>query len=192
MDAINGFWFTYVILPVLIILARIIDQALGTIKIVFISKGNIKLSPILGFFEVLIWLIAISRIFDNLDNPITYVAYALGYALGSLIGLKIEQRLAIGVQLIRIITRKNPNELIGALRLEGYNITTIKAEGSTGEVGILYSVVNRKNISEFVSIIKETNPNAFYTIEDIRYVSQSINDMRKIDPNKKRSYSIRK
>jgi uncharacterized protein YebE (UPF0316 family) len=168
--------YTYLLLPLLIVIARITDVSIGTIKIIFISKGHKKIAPFLGFFEVMIWLLAAAKVFQNLDNWLCYLAYGIGFALGSYIGIRIEERLALGVQLIRIITRKDPSDLISVLRKKGFGVTAIKAEGSQGEVGVIYSVINRKNINDFVNIIKNYNPNAFYTIEDIRFVSQEINN----------------
>lgn len=174
MDFMDSNLYTYLVLPLLIVVARIIDVSLGTLKIMFISRGNRTLAPILGFFEMIIWLLAVTRIFANLDNWLCYIAYAVGFSLGSYIGIKIEEKLAIGVELIRIITRKDASQLILELRKKGYGVTAIQAEGSQGEVGILYSVINRRNLPDFVSAIKEFNPNAFYTIEDIRFVSQHV------------------
>jgi uncharacterized protein YebE (UPF0316 family) len=168
--AING--YTYLVLPLLIILARIIDVSIGTIKIILIARGNKTIAPFLAFFEVFVWLLAVTRIFQNLDNWVCYFAYAFGFALGSYIGIKIEEKLAIGVQIIRVITGKDASELIQVLRLKGFGVTSLEAEGSQGKVGIIYSIVNRKSITEIVRIIKENNPNAFYTIEDVRFVSQ--------------------
>jgi len=168
--------FTYLILPVLIILARVVDVSIGTLKIILLSRGNKTLAPVLGFFEVLVWLLAVTRIFENLDNWVCYIAYAFGFALGSYIGIKLEEKLALGFQLIRIITRKEATVLTETLRRKGYRVTYIPAEGSTGKVGILYSVVNRKNLSDIIPVIQEHNPNAFYTIEDIRFISQPVRE----------------
>lgn len=174
MSFLETNFYTYLILPALIILARIIDVSFGTLRIIYLSKGKKNIAPILGFFEVTIWLLAATRVFQNLNNWVCYLAYGTGYALGSYLGMYIEEKLALGVQLIRIITRKDAKDLIIFLRLKGYGVTAIRAEGSQGEVGVVYSIVNRKNIKDFVSIIKDFNPNAFYTIEDIRFVSQEI------------------
>jgi uncharacterized protein YebE (UPF0316 family) len=176
MPWISTSGYTYLILPLLIILARIVDVSIGTIRIIMVARGNKTIAPVLAFFEVLVWILAVTRIFQNLNNWVCYFAYAFGYATGSYIGIKIEEKLAIGVQLIRVITRKDASELINILRLKGFGVTTIEAEGGQGKVGILYSIVNRKNISEIVRIIKEYNPNAFYTIEDIRFVSQQLGE----------------
>ncbi len=180
MEIVNSDLFSYLFLPILIILARIVDVSLGTLKIVFIGKGYKYLAPLLGFFEVLVWLLAITRIFHNLDNWVCYIAYALGFALGSFIGMKIEEKLALGVQLIRIITRKDASALTKVLNEGGYSVTSIQAEGNTGKVGILYSIVNRKSIQDVVRVIQKHNPNAFYTIEDIRFVSQLIKEDQNI------------
>ncbi|MBN2485307.1 MAG: DUF2179 domain-containing protein, partial [Bacteroidales bacterium] len=169
-------WFDFGVLPLLIILARVCDVSLNTLRIIYLAKGYKLIVPILGFFEVLIWLLAVTRIFENLDNWLMYIAYPLGFALGNYVGMKLEERLAIGVELIRIITKKDARELIQALRGKGFSVTALQAEGSQGEVGILYSIINRKNLQEYVALIKEFNPNAFYTIEDVRFVSHHLAD----------------
>lgn len=176
MEIVNSNLFSYFFLPLLIVFARIVDVSLGTLKIIFIAKGFKYLAPMLGFFEVLVWLLAITRIFQNLDNWVCYIAYAFGFALGSYIGMKIDEKLALGVQLIRVITRKDASALTKAMREGGYGVTSIQAEGSNGSVGILYSIVNRKSIQDVVQVIHKHNPNAFYTIEDIRFVSQQIKE----------------
>ncbi|NCB08979.1 MAG: hypothetical protein EOM73_12545, partial [Bacteroidia bacterium] len=81
--------FTYLVLPFLIFLARIIDVTIGTIRIVMVAKGQKMWAPILGFFEILVWLIAISRIFENLDNVLCYLGYAAGFATGTEVDVKV-------------------------------------------------------------------------------------------------------
>lgn len=178
MEFVDTPLFEYLVLPLLIIVARIFDVSLNTLRIIYLSKGYKSLVPILGFFEVLIWLLAVTRIFSDLDNWVAYLAYPLGFALGNFIGMKLEERLAVGVELIRIITRKDASELIEALRCKGFSVTAIKAEGSQGNVGVLYSIINRKNLEDYVNTIQEFNPNAFYTIEDVRAVSKHLPDTR--------------
>lgn len=176
MEFTDTAWFNYGVVPLLIIIARIFDVTLNTLRIIYLSKGYRLLVPILGFFEVLIWLLAVTRIFQDLNNWVSYIAYPLGFALGNYIGMKLEERLAIGVELIRIITKKDPRNLIQALRENGFSVTAIAAEGSQGEVGILYSIINRKSLPKYVELIKEFNPKAFYTIEDVRFASQHLHD----------------
>ncbi len=170
----DSFTFSYIILPLLIILARIIDVSIGTLRIIYVSKGMKYIAPILGFFEVLIWLLAIGQIMQNLDNWVCYAAYGLGFALGNYVGILLEKKLKMGTYIIRIITQKGADELCSALYRENYGITRINAEGSTGPVEVLYMIIRRKNIMHVERLIEQHNPNAFYTIEDVRFVSQGI------------------
>ncbi|MCB9013834.1 MAG: DUF2179 domain-containing protein [Bacteroidales bacterium] len=163
--------FAYVVLPLIIFFARISDVTLGTLRIIFVSRGNKTIAPFLGFFEVLIWVIAISNIIQHLDNVYCYLAWASGFATGNFIGMKIEERLALGVNLVRIITKKEANVLISELHQHGYGATIVDAKGRDGDVHVIYTVVKRKEIQELVDLIKAHNPNAFYVVEDVRFVS---------------------
>lgn len=164
-------WFIYGLLPLLIFLARIIDVTMDTLRIIFVSKGNKIVAPILGFFEILIWLIAITRIMENLDNITTYIAYASGFAVGNYVGLLVEQKLAIGTQLIRIITAKDASVLIENLRDKGFGLTAIDAEGKDGTVHVIFLNIRRKLVPQIIGIVNNCNPKAFYSIEDVRAVN---------------------
>ncbi len=170
----NSTFFAYVVIPLLIFVARIMDVSIGTIRIVMVSKGQKLWAPMLGFFEVLIWLIAISRIFQNLDNWVNYIAYAGGFATGNYIGLILEEKLAMGIVKIQIITRKSAADLIVNLKRAGYGITYHEAKGSNEGVSIIYSVIKRNEIQTVENIVKATNPKAFYSIEDVKSVSHGI------------------
>ncbi|HDQ14052.1 MAG TPA: DUF2179 domain-containing protein [Sediminispirochaeta sp.] len=167
-------FFSWVVLPMLIFLARILDVSIGTLRIMFVSKGQRMLAPILGFFEVLIWLLALTRIMQNLSNPMTYIAYSAGFATGTYIGILLEEKLAMGICIIRIITRDRANQLVKVLRAEGYGVTFLEAQGNLGKVAVLYSLIKRSDIAHFTEIIHEYNPKAFYSIEDVRFVSQGV------------------
>ncbi len=165
--------FRWVVLPVLIFVARIIDVSIGTIRIVFVSRGDKLIAPLLGFFEVLIWLLAIGQIIQNLSNIFCYLAFAGGFAAGTFIGLLIEEKLAIGALVVRVITKKDAAELIENLRASHYGVTSIPAEGESGKVDVIYTVIQRKALGEVLEIIKRFNPRAFYSIENVRSVSES-------------------
>jgi len=168
------FWMTWIIIPILIFLARVTDVSLGTLRIVFVSKGLKVIAPILGFFEVLIWLLAVSRIFSNLDNWLYFIAYAGGFATGNYVGLLIEERLAIGFINIRIITQLSGEELIIRLSKEGFGVTSVDATGSLGKVNIIYCVLKRSDYKRVAELIHEYNPKAFFTIEDIRFANKGV------------------
>jgi uncharacterized protein YebE (UPF0316 family) len=178
MDLFDGFWFTWIIIPFLIFLARVSDVTIGTIRIVFVSKGFKILAPILGFFEVFIWLLAMSKIFQNLDNWMYYVAYSAGFATGNYIGLIIEEKLALGHINLRIITMLPGDALIKRLINEGFGVTAHEAEGSRGRVNIIYCIIKRSDYKQVSSIIYEYNPRAFFTIEDIKFANEGVFPMR--------------
>ncbi len=166
--------FIYIVIPALIFFARIIDVSIGTMRIIFVSRGAKIIAPLLGFFEVLIWLLAIGKVMQNLDNWLCYVSYAAGFAAGTYIGICIEEKLAMGTFIIRVVTKSDATDLINRLREEGYGATSLNAQGSKGQVNVIYSVVRRESIAQVVDIIRTFNPKAFYSIEDIRYVSEGI------------------
>jgi len=167
-------WFDIVILPLMIFFARIMDVSIGTVRIILVAKGYKKIAPIAGFFEVLIWIIAITRIVENLDNWICYIAYAGGFATGNFVGMIIEERLALGYEMVRIITKKEADDLIDKLRKKGYGTTSVDAKGNLGDVAVIYVIVSRKKLKQVIDLISKFNPRALYTIEDIRYVSKDV------------------
>ncbi len=171
MEIFESDLYSYLILPLLIFLARICDVTLGTLRIIFTSKGKKYIAPFLGFIEMIIWILAITHIFENLNNWACYIGFAAGFAMGNFVGIIVEERLAIGYELIRIITSKDADNLISTLRQRGFGITSIRAKGKKGDVGIIYSIIRRSYLKDFVSFMKKFNPKAFYTIEDIRFVN---------------------
>jgi uncharacterized protein YebE (UPF0316 family) len=178
VDFFSSEAFTFVLLPVLIFVARVVDVSFGTIRIIFISRGRKFLAPLVGFFEILIWLVAIGKVMQNLDNVFCYIAYAGGFAIGNFTGMWIEEKLAMGTLIIRIITKKDASALTERLRSSGYGVTTILAEGSTGQVCIIYSVIKRNALKDVVAIVKRFNPKAFYSLEDVRFASEAIFPLR--------------
>lgn len=166
----SGF-YAWFLLPLLIALARVADVSIGTVRLIFLSRGLRGLAPLLGFFEVLIWLLAIGQIMQNLTNWICYLAYAGGFAAGNWAGMVLEERLAVGTVGIRIITRRDAGELIAYLKRSKYSVTSVDAEGGRGKVHVIYSVIDRASLPRVVERIKQYNPRAFYSIEDIRFVS---------------------
>lgn len=172
------FWdspvFAWIVLPILIFGARIFDVSIGTLRIVYLARGKKFIVPFLGFFEVLIWLLAIGEIFKNLNNVACYVAYAGGFAMGNYVGIVIENKLAIGLQVIRIIARSSTQNLIEQLKKEGYGITVVDGQGSTGPVKIIFTLIQRRDFIKVAEIINRFNPKAFFTVEDIQMAREAI------------------
>ncbi|HNQ33108.1 MAG TPA: DUF2179 domain-containing protein [Methanoculleus sp.] len=161
-----------VIVPAFIFFARICDVTIGTMRIIFVSRGMKMVAPVLGFFEVFIWIIAVGQIFQNLTNPLNYFAYAAGFATGNYVGMLVEERLAMGLALIRVITQRDATNLIDYLRGAGYGVTVLDAQGKQGPGKVIFSVIKRKNIKDVEKAIHEFNPKAFYSIEDVRRAAE--------------------
>ena len=166
--------FMYLIVPLLICLSRIIDVSLGTLRIILVSKGAKKLAPVLGFFEVLIWLIAIGQVMQNLTNVYNYFAYALGFALGNYVGIIIEHKIALGMVVLRVITRHEATKLIDFFKKSDYGITILEANDGFEPVSVIFTIIKRSNLPVIVTNIKKYNPGAFYSVEDVRFVSNAI------------------
>lgn len=166
--------FSYLLMPFFIFLARICDVSIGTMRIIFVAKGKRNIAPFLGFFEVLIWIIAISKIMQNLDNYINYVAYAAGFATGNFVGIMIEEKLAMGIQMIRVFANERGPDLVNSLNANGFGATVVEAHGAREKVHLIYTIVQRNDLVNVMEIINNFNPKAFYTIEDIRSAKEGI------------------
>jgi len=169
-DFFSSELFTWVILPVLIFLARIMDVSIGTMRLIFVSKGMKYLAPVLGFFEVTIWLLAIGQIMQHLDNVMCYIAYGSGFAMGNYLGIVLEEKMSIGTVLIRVIPQKDTSQLSANLRENGFGVTEVNVEGMKGQVKMILSIINRKDIRDFIERVNSLNPKAFYTIEEVSAV----------------------
>jgi len=182
-EFINSEVFTWVVLPLLIFIARILDVSIGTMRLIFVSKGMKFLAPILGFFEVIIWLLAIGQIMQHLDNAMCYIAYGLGFAMGNYLGIVLEEKMSIGTVLIRVIPQKETTQLSSVLRDSGFGVTEVNVEGMKGSVKMILSIINRKDIRDFIEKVNTYNPKAFYTIEDVNSVKDGfIKNHRSFSP----------
>ena len=167
--------FGWVILPLLIFFARICDQTIGTLRLIFVSKGFKHIVPFLAFFESMIWLLAITQILNHLENAVTFLAYGSGYAMGNYVGMLLEERLSIGSVIIRIFSKEQRiSEFVEVLQKNNYGYTIINGEGSTGELKIIFSIINRKYLSHLITQINAIDSNIFYTIEEIKSVEKGI------------------
>ena len=166
--------YTWFVIPFLIFIARVLDVSLGTVRVIFISRGLKYLAPVVGFFEIMIWLLAIGQIMTNLSSPACYIAYAAGFAMGNFIGICIAEKLSLGVVLIRVITKKDATELIEFLKSDSYGLTSIDGQGSDGPVKIVFTIVPRREVPRIINLIKQFNPQAFYSIEEVGFVEKGI------------------
>jgi uncharacterized protein YebE (UPF0316 family) len=175
-------WYAWVVLPFIVFLARFIDVTLGTVRIIFLSRGRKYLAPLLGFVEVLIWITVVSQIVRGAQNMVAYLAYAAGFAVGNYAGMLIEERLAIGTLVVRVILPEHGTLLVDRLRTEGYGATYVHGQGASGPVLLIYTVVMRKELSHVVDLIQEIHPRAFFTVEELRSAQQGIFPVRSSSP----------
>jgi uncharacterized protein YebE (UPF0316 family) len=152
----------------LIFFARIFDVSLGTIRIILIARGYRYIAPILGFFEVLIWLVAINIVLSSLQSVTSYIIYAAGFAAGNYIGMILEAKIAIGFQSVRIITSKKVSAMPIVLRDEGFEISIVEGHSAREQILLLYTVVPKKDVKRVLEIVRLFEPNAFITIEDVK------------------------
>ena len=157
--------------PLFIFFARILDVSLGTLRIMFVSKGLKVKATLLGFVEILIWTIIVAQLFQNLDNWVNYVAYAGGFATGTFIGMYIEEKMKMGVQIFRIIVAQDSEILVQKLQESDFRVTEIDGKGRYGSVKILFTVAKRKRWYELKEILRKYAPAAFFSVEDVKDVS---------------------
>jgi uncharacterized protein YebE (UPF0316 family) len=162
----------YLLMPLLIFFARVTDVSINTLRFMFMMNGKKNIVPILGFFEALIWLLAIGQIFQNIDNPLSYLAYAGGFAMGTYVGMTIDEKLALGRVLVRVITPNSLPTLVEFMKEKNYRFTSVDAEGRYGKVNLLFTVMKRDQLPEFISRVKQLDEKAFYTIESVKRVSE--------------------
>ncbi|HVS38556.1 MAG TPA: DUF2179 domain-containing protein [Gemmataceae bacterium] len=159
---------TMILLPLLICLAETAVVTLDTVRTIFIARGMKIQAAALGLVEVTVWLFAISQVMQNLSNPTCFIGYALGFTLGTYLGIRIEERLALGTQVVRVLTRRDAAELVTALRAAGHGVTSVEGQGATGGVHVLFTIVARKRLPQVVQMIERFDPATLYLIEDVR------------------------
>jgi uncharacterized protein YebE (UPF0316 family) len=170
----NSDIFKWMILPILIFTARLVDVSLGTIRIIFISRGLKYIAPLIAFIEINIWLLAVAQIIMNLSNPLYAMAYAGGFAMGNLVGMVIEEKISIGSVIVRIIVKHDGDKIYDHLTSEKYGVTMVDAKGIEGDVKLILVVIRRGDLKKILDHIKTIHPHAFYTVEDTRTVKDAV------------------
>ncbi len=150
----------------LIFFLRLLDVGMATVRIVLLGRGRKGAAAALGFVEALVWVIAIARVINGLDDPARMIAFAAGFASGTYLGAKVEEWMALGQVLIRIVTPLDTTQVAGLLRDAGYGATVVNGDGMSGEVRITFSVVPRKKVKSVLPMIRAANPQAYVTVEE--------------------------
>jgi len=175
IELLTGFdWYVWVGLPLFIFLARVFDVTLGTLRIIFTSRGLRKLAPVLGFIETFVWIVAVSSLVKHAQNLAAYVGYAGGFATGTFVGMFLENKLAMGTVTVRAIIRRDPKELIEILHDAGFGVTAVEGQGSAGTVKIIYTTLKRQDLPVVVDIFHRVLPGAFLSVEEVRSTEQGV------------------
>jgi uncharacterized protein YebE (UPF0316 family) len=164
----------WVLIPALIFVARLVDVTLATMRHILVFKGARKLVPALGFIEVLVWLVAMTQVIHNLTNVACYLAWAAGFSAGTWVGMVLEEKLALGHQLVRIVSRGDSRELVERLRQHRYGVTVVPAHGGSGPVEIILIATTRATAGHLADTLRRFDPGLFFTIEDVRSVDAGI------------------
>jgi uncharacterized protein YebE (UPF0316 family) len=161
-------------LPLVIFVMRICDVSLDTLRMIFIVRGLRLLAAVIGFFAVLIWLVAISTVFQHVKDPLNMIAYAAGYATGNWVGAWLENRLAIGQQIVRIISDNADGDLAERLRAAGYGVTELEGHGRDAPVKICFVAIRRREVNALIRYATSMEPNVFVTVEDVRSANRPL------------------
>lgn len=159
-------------IPLLIFFARVLDVSLGTVRIILLSRGIRRLAPIAGFLEILVWLFAIGQVVQHLDRPANYFAYAGGFAVGTWVGILVEEKLALGLLAVSIVTRHDATDLIQSLQQQDFGVTSFAARGIAGRVRFLLTIIRKRDLDRLERVIQQHHRDAFISVSDVRLAKQ--------------------
>jgi uncharacterized protein YebE (UPF0316 family) len=161
-------------LPWFIFVAEMTVVTLSTLRTIFVSRGMKVLAPILGFFEVTMWLFAIGEVMKNLSDARCSLAFAGGFTLGNYLGILIEQRLALGSVVVRTITHKDAGTLVADLRAASFGVTCLEGRGATGPVQLIFTVVPRRDLPAVIGMLKRFDAGVFYSVDALQSAASGV------------------
>ncbi|UUO07259.1 DUF5698 domain-containing protein [Blastopirellula sp. J2-11] len=164
------------VVAIFIFCTRIVDVSIGTLRTISVVQGRLGLSVVLGFFEVLVWTIAISQVITGIgENPVLLFAYAGGFAAGNAVGIRLERMLAMGHVVVRMISPHDGPKAAKALREAGQRVTTFTGEGRDGPVLLIYMNCRRRKLKRLLKIATASDPTIFYTVEPVHSHNEGLN-----------------
>ena len=174
----------FLLLPLAIFVAETCVVTISTVRIISVARGRKVLASLLGTFEITIWLFAIGKVMQNLNDWTCFVAFAAGFTIGNFFGVLVEGKLAIGTQVVRVITNRNGAEIVAALKEAAYGVTSIDAQGATGAVRVILTVIPRKELGNVVALIKACDPKVFYSVDDLQSAAAGISPGPRVNPRR--------
>lgn len=160
------------LLALMIFVLRIINNAVSTIRVVFIARQRMLISAILGFIESSIFAITVATVVSDLTNPLIFISYSGGYAVGSYVGMLLERRIVKGFVTVNAVIQQGGRELAAALRDANFGVTETTGEGREGKVIMLRIIVDRRDLNTVLERVREHQPNAFISVEETRAIRQ--------------------
>ena len=144
---------------------RLADQSLGTMRALLVTKNKPIYAALIGLVESAIWIVAISQVIKDIDDPVLIGAYAAGFAAGTILGTYIERIVGVGNIVVRVFTASNSPSVAETLRDNGHGVTVIEGEGKEGPVKIYLCIIPRRKLKSVLAMIEEINPNAYITTD---------------------------
>ena len=162
-----------VVLPLIILVARIVETAMETIRLVYVTKGHKYLASGIGTLKIGVWILSTGLVLTNLDNLAGILAYMAGYGIGTLLGMTIESRIGLGTVVLRIFCPKNPDPLISHLGSLGFGTTRINGSGQyVPSVAVLISIVPRRELPRLLAVLRTRYPDVHFTTEEVSTMSE--------------------
>ncbi|MDH3943825.1 MAG: DUF5698 domain-containing protein [Anaerolineae bacterium] len=154
----------------LIFVLRVANMSLDTVRVMMVMRGKKLPAWLLGFIQTVIYVAVLTTVITDLSNLLNLIAYAAGFATGNVVGMWVEERLAIGHINLRIISPNLGNAIVEKLREKGYGVTEIPARGMDGAVTLVSASIYRRHVGDVMGIVNSVDPEAFMTAEDMRPV----------------------
>lgn len=156
----------------IIFISRVVDVSMSTMRTLMVMQGRKVQAAMIGFFEIIIYITALNRVVSGLDNPLNLLAYALGFACGTYVGITLEGKIALGNLSAQVILKTNENQdLVESLRDNGFGVTIIEGQGKEGKRDILSIIMNRKDLVTLKKFVYEFDENAFITVNSINPIN---------------------
>lgn len=153
-------------LGLLIMLARIVDVTIGTLRVISVIDGRIKTSFILGFVEVVIWLVVVSATLEMIQRkPVYALFFALGFSLGNVLGIMVERRIPLGNLTLRVVGGADIRDIANQIRDLGLGATVVPGEGRSGERFLLFSFMPKKMLPKVMKVLDPVREHVFYTLD---------------------------
>jgi len=154
-------------LALMIFLARVVDVSLGTLRHALVVRGKRALTFIIAFVESIIWVFAVSRVINDLSDPLMAIAFAFGFAAGTFVGITLESILKIGDQVVKVFTQKG-SAVAQLLREQGFRVTEFQGNGRDGTIYLLFVQVPRKSVKQVMKLTRSIDPTCYLVVEDIK------------------------